>query len=585
MSAILSPAPDVAPTGASEQEPNRIDKDPIAVPSDREASRFEIPTPAEALPQGINGLETDESAVCSAGFDLASLLPGVNSLTTERPEICVEPNRIARILDEAEAALARTGGYFLSGNQIVAIIADPATDRQQSVKLTPGLLMQALDGAAKWRSYHGRSNTWKAIDPPPRYCNLLSERLEWAHLTVLHGLARQPFLRPDGSICRSAGYDKATGIYGAFHECDFQLKESPSHSDAEQALAELNDLISECAFAGEEDRAAALAALITAAIRPSLDLAPMFHVRAPQSGTGKSFLCEIIGTLASADRGSPASFPSSKDDCERLLLAQLSASPAVIEFDNLVGDIQAYPKLCAALTSEQLTGRILGTSNTTSVSTRTLMLSSGNNVGPVADMTRRTVVINLDARTELPTSRTFRRPNLVAEIRADRGRYVSAALTVVRAWMNAGQPRTACAALVSFGQWSDWVRQPLLWMGCHDPAHSTLVNINEDPEKELLGRLMDAWHKVRGTAPTKARDLIECSARGRDALQKDLAELLEEIAGDAGGHVNHRRLGRWIKRNAGRMVGGLKIAPGGAGGNVKAWAVQKIADETAPAAS
>lgn len=584
MSAVSNPALDVAPSGASEKALSNSDQGRVAALSGRAASDTG-PAASKASQLKTNNAETDKRAAYSVDFDLASLLPGVNSLTSERPEICVESNQIARILDQAEEALARTGGYFLSGNQIVAIIENPATSRLQAIKLTPGLLMQALDGAANWRSYQARSGTWKPIDPPSRYCSLLSERLEWAHLPVLKGLARQPYLRPDGSVCRGAGYDKVTGIYSAFHECDFPLKDSPSRSDAERALAELNDLISECAFAGEEDRAAALAALITAAIRPSLDLAPMFHVRAPQSGTGKSFLCEIIGTLASADRGSPASFPSSKDDCERLLLAQLSASPAVIEFDNLVGDIQAYPKLCAALTSEQLTGRILGTSNTTSVSTRTLMLSSGNNVGPVADMTRRTVVINLDARTELPTSRTFRRPNLVAEIRADRGRYVSAALTVVRAWMNAGQPCTSCPALVSFGQWSDWVRQPLLWMGCQDPAHSTLVNINEDPEKELLGRLMDAWHKVRGTAPTKARDLIECSARGRDALQKDLAELLEEIAGDAGGHVNHRRLGRWIKRNSGRMVGGLKIAPGGAGGNVKAWAVQKIADETAPAAS
>ena len=38
----------------------------------------------------------------------------------------------------------------------------------------------------------------------------------------------------------------------------------------------------------------ALAAILTAAVRPSLPHAPLFHVTAHQPGAGKSYLCELI---------------------------------------------------------------------------------------------------------------------------------------------------------------------------------------------------------------------------------------------------------------------------------------------------
>ena len=79
----------------------------------------------------------------------------------------------------------------------------------------------------------------------------------------------------------------------------------------------------------------------------------------------------------------------------------------MIEFDNLTGDLVAHKSLCTALTSEYMSGRILGVSKTATVSTRALFLSSGNNVGPVQDMTRRCITIRLDPGCEMPAARSF----------------------------------------------------------------------------------------------------------------------------------------------------------------------------------
>jgi hypothetical protein len=97
-----------------------------------------------------------------------------------------------------------------------------------------------------------------------------------------------------------------------------------------------------------------------------------------------------------------------------LLLAELLTAPMVIEFDNLTSDLIAHKSLCTALTSEYMTGRILGVSKTATVGTRALFLSSGNNVGPVADMTRRCITINLDPGCETPAAREFKKSACVA---------------------------------------------------------------------------------------------------------------------------------------------------------------------------
>jgi hypothetical protein len=103
-----------------------------------------------------------------------------------------------------------------------------------------------------------------------------------------------------------------------------------------------------------------------------------------------------------------------------------------------------------ALTAEYTSGRILGESKTAAVSTRTLFLSSGNNVGPIQDMTRRCITIYLDPMIETPASRTFNRPNLVQDLLQELERYVSAALTIIRAWIVAGRPMTHCKDKATF---------------------------------------------------------------------------------------------------------------------------------------
>jgi len=268
----------------------------------------------------------------------------------------------------------------------------------------------------------------------------------------------------------------------------------------------------------------------------------------------------MVATLAGPGTVSAYAFPTKDEECSKLLLSAFLEGPAVVMFDNLTSNLIPFKSLCSALTSEQLTDRILGISKTATVNTRALMLSSGNNVGPVGDMTRRTVTIALDPQCETPATRQFNDDPL-AKVQSCRAHYVSLALTVVLAYLHAGAPAVAVDGkplqpLGSYAQWTRLVRSPLVWLGQPDPAVPVFDRMADDPDRETLGRLLQAWHAKFGKSPTAVREVVAAV----DAIVPDpeLAEVVHEVSEERG-VVNRRRLGRWLARHQGHLVDGMKL--------------------------
>ncbi len=491
-----------------------------------------------------------------------------------KPTIRIIPGEMNRVLDAAERELLHSGRYDQRGGLIVTVVTDPGTGETRVQEVGLQGLVRALSGAAVWERYDHRSKSWTRIDPPARHTAVLNESSAYPHLPVLSGLARQPYLRPDGSLMTSAGHDPMTGVFGAFDARSYTIPVEPTREQAKKALALLQGLLTEFCFTADYDRSAALAALLTAALRPSLPQAPLFHVRAPIAGSGKSYLCRLITALATPQRGAPTSFPAHDEECRKMLLAELLRAAAVIEFDNLTDDLLPHKSLCTALTTEYISGRILGVSKIVTVSTRTLFLSSGNNVGPIQDMARRCLTIHLDPGCETPATRQYARPDLVREVLKQRARYVSAALTIVRSWIAAGRPITALRSLAGYGDWSDLCRQPLLWLGYSDPATSLFLSMNDDPDREMLDRLLVAWHTVFDNKPAMIRDAVE-QAKSNTPSSAELFESLRDIAEERG-ELNRRRLGRWIKRHAGRIVNGRRFVKADGNRSAEAWSVETV---------
>jgi hypothetical protein len=255
-------------------------------------------------------------------------------------------------------------------------------------------------------------------------------------------------------------------------------------------------------------------------------------------------------------------------------LAALREAPAVIELDNVTHDIRPYDSLCSVLTSELYAGRKQHGLDMKAVGTRALFLSSGNNVGPVGDMVRRCVSIHLDAGCELPVTRPFVNERLLEDVRSKRATLVSDALTVVRAWIEAGRPRCARGALAGFGEWSDLCREPLVWLGKPDPAGSVFAAMVADPQRERLGALLEMIEHEFGRGDVSVKDLIERGSQLAAAGQDELSELLIDIASE-GRQVNRRKLGHWMARHAGQIVDGRRIVKADVVRNSQVWRIER----------
>jgi hypothetical protein len=320
------------------------------------------------------------------------------------------------------------------------------------------------------------------------------------------------------------------------------------------------------------DKAAALAGFLTAAIRPSLPAAPMFHFKAPQIASGKSYLQSITATLASPATPASLAFPSSEEECQKLLLATLLNAPAAVAFDNLTSDLIPFKSLCSALTESHLTGRILGVSKTATVGTRSLFLSSGNNVDAIKDMARRCITVSLDPKVETPATRKFSFDPL-ALLRANREKYVSLVLTIIRARIVCGEAPLPCKSLASYDQWSHWVRQPLLWLGMPDPVDRLFERLAQDPDRETLGRMLHLWKREFGSSPTMVREAMK---RVNEFNGAELGEILLEVA-EQRSEISGRRLGRWLSRHQGRIVDGLRFERASGTTSAERWSVRTVA--------
>jgi hypothetical protein len=186
------------------------------------------------------------------------------------------------------------------------------------------------------------------------------------------------------------------------------------------------------------------------------------------------------------------------------------------------------------------------------------------------------LTINIDARCANPAMLTYTKKP-AEMIRKNRGKYISAVLTIILAWRAAGSPRDGVGDIASYGgAWSDYCRYPLTWLGLPDPVTSLLNQIKHDPDAEALGNLMSAWRTEFGNAPTTVRKAVE---RAKADDSNDLIDAIREFPIEERGFINNSKFGWLLKKNANRIVNGYAFQKSSADGRV-AWQVIAV-DSTA----
>lgn len=502
---------------------------------------------------------------------LLEFLGVCNAEARHKPVIRVVAGDLHRVVDAAEKELANRGRHYQAGGLIVSVSTDPTSGDPSIVPTSAPALTRELSVVATWEKFDGRAKDWVRCDPPARHVAVLYDAQQFRYLPPLAGVARQPYFREsDGELITQAGYDKTAQRFGVFDSRQFVIPD-PTPDAARAALVLLEDLLTEFHFVAATDKAAALSAIFTAVVRPSLSHAPGFHARAPVFGSGKTYLCELIGAFAGPAGNAKVSYPTTSEEATKVILSLLLTSPAVIEFDDMDTDWIPHGTIKRVLTAEQITDRILGVSKTATVSTRTLFLGSGNNVGPIRDLLRRVLTIHIDPRCPTPATMTYKGLP-VDKVRSRRGAYVAAVLTIIQAWRKAGMPRAAADSIVTFGgAWSDYCRYPLMWLGQPDPATSLLEQVRHDPDGDSLAGLLTEWQRAFGSTPTTVRKAVEMAA----LRHPDLLDAMREFPVEERGEINRSKLGWLLKKNANRIVGGLEFQKSEADGRT-AWRVVAV---------
>jgi hypothetical protein len=182
-------------------------------------------------------------------------------------------------------------------------------------------------------------------------------------------------------------------------------------------------------------------------------------------------------------------------------------------------------------------------------------------------MVRRSLKSRLDAGVERPELRTFQREDPVDVMKRERGRYASLALTVLRGYFAAGRPSQK-QPLGGFEEYSRNVRDSLLWLGEADPIATMEEARVQDPHRQTLEAVIVQWQQHLGSSSYTTGELVDYANEGNSSSSNpreivythpDFRRALLAAGVDHSGRLSPIRLGRWLSRNKGKIVGGRRI--------------------------
>jgi hypothetical protein len=247
----------------------------------------------------------------------------------------------------------------------------------------------------------------------------------------------------------------------------------------------------------------------------------------------------------------------------------LFKSPTYLLLDN-VHKLDSAP-LAGAITAESWTDRKMGSSESPAIPVRCAWVATGNHPARSDELARRIVQIRMDAKMEHPHLRAdFRHPNLRDYIKAHRHELVAAAITLVRAWQAAGQPR-GTKTLGMFESWAQIVGGILTVAGqpgflVRDEAQSS--NVIALPWVRFFGR----WWVAFGDRPVGVASLFPLLHSDTDVpidlgLPKDADEEGHRIA-----------FGKDLSSRRDQYIGSFCVRASGTHQSARQWRLER-ADE------
>jgi hypothetical protein len=476
-----------------------------------------------------------------------------------RPIIVYNNRQLDEVTHEALDALRVSNvppELFVRSGQIVRVRADEANRPIIGIVGEPELrsrLASVTDAMAIGRG--GPVNCFPHKDVVK---NILALG-EWP-FPALQGIVEAPVLRPDGTILTAPGYDSNTRLVYAPAPGLFvpEIPDQASILDVAAALDLLEEVIGDFPFVDDASKANAVATMLTPVFRPAINgKTPLAIIDAPQMGTGKGLLTDVIGIVATGREGAVMSAPKDEEEWRKRITATLLEGTSVVIIDNVERELDSAA-LASVLTARSWSDRVLGLSKMVTLPVRATWIANGNNIKVGGDIARRCYSVRLDAKTARPWKRTgFKHPNLVSWVSENRGEILVALLTLARAWFAAGKPDSQVPAVGGFEEWARTVGGVLGFAGVTGFLKN-LDGMYDSADESAL-----QWEQFLGVLASTFKDEPWTVKQVVERIHSDPgfnAGLPDDVAfvADKEGSFQ-RRLGKAFSKREGRRYGDMDV--------------------------
>jgi hypothetical protein len=480
--------------------------------------------------------------------------------------IDVTPGKLVSSVNESAAALkAANAPVYLRGDALYrpVRIEAPPTDDDHVRRPVGAVVLRPVEvpwvrfqlaRAARFVKWDARKGGLVLTNPPVAdVAELIASHADEGGWPQLIGVASHPVLTSSGRVISTPGYDQRTGLLIEITG-DWPIPSNPTRDDAASALARLKYLLRHFPWVSDVDRAVGISMLLTTVARPALPAAPGHAVDSPEAGSGKSLLVNGTSMLANGVEAPVMDYGQDAVEAGKRLDSMLLAGDSLISIDNIDAPLEGSA-LCQTLTESSRSIRILGLSKDVKVKCRAMITFTGNNLVVVGDLVRRVVICRLDAGVERPEQRVIKQ-NLIAEVREKRQEIVGDIITIMLAYQRAGCPDVGVSPFGSYEPWSRMVRQALVWVGEEDPCLSLERTRGDDPSRQSLAGVLEAWHTAFGGVATTAAAAVE-QAKANAGVRMALAPVCGRR-----GELDTTVLGRWLRGNKDKRSGRLVLRGG-----------------------
>ncbi|HMP71774.1 MAG TPA: hypothetical protein PKE55_00775 [Kiritimatiellia bacterium] len=409
--------------------------------------------------------------------------------------------------------LAEGGKHFLRGGTVVKVSHDsdglPVLDEVRPAALASDFETVAQPSKIIIRKEEGA----EYAEEVPTVCTeqtakiiANSERFR-TELPPIHVVTRCPVLiERGGQLIEIAGYDRESGIYAA--------GEPTKPVDVETARAMLFDILDGFRFATPADKSRALAAIVT----PALVLSGLLRGRAPidlgeadDSQTGKGYRNKLTAAIYRFTVRAITQKTGGVGSLEESFNTALIRGANFISFDNIRGklDSQAVESF---LTEDTYTARAPFREPVDIDPRRVVLMLTSNKADMTPDLANRASCVRILKRKDGFQFRAYPEGDVLEHVRARQPEFLGAVHSVIRAWYEAGQPRTT-ETRHDFRRWAqtlDWICQNLLKSGPIMDGHRETQQRMTNPALNWLRDVaLDVIHGGHSGQWLRASDLLD----------------------------------------------------------------------------